>query len=167
MSIRSRSLMGVLSLALVFLVVAAAATARSVTPKTGVFNGTAATTGSQGDSKLTVKVSKSGVEVTIALALICELEGAPIPVYTTISSKSFKRNGEGAPLTVKDGKFSYKGPIYEGPTTNPGKAEVSGTFKSPTKIVGKASFSWSNVELAAGQSGPCDSGKLTLVAVHG
>jgi hypothetical protein len=167
MKLRTRSVAGVLSLALMFLLVAAAAMGRSVTPKPGVFDGTAATTGSQGDSKLTVKVSKSGVEVTIALALICELEGQPMPTYTTIASKSFKRNGESPPLTVKDGKFSYKGPIYEGPTTNPGTAEVSGTFKSPAKIVGKASFSWSDVALTPDQSGPCYSGKLTLTAVHG
>ena len=79
----------------------------------------------------------------------------------------FVESGEGAPLTVNGGKFSYRGAIYGGPTTSPGKAEISGTFKSPTKVVGKARFSWSDVPLVSGQSGPCDSGKLTLAAVHG
>jgi hypothetical protein len=99
--------------------------------------------------------------------LTCQYNGQPIPVNTLVSTKSLKQHDAGLPLAVKDGKFSYKGAIYGGPTTSPGQAEISGTFKSPTKVVGSASFSWSEVTFVPGQSGPCESGKLTLAAVHG
>ncbi|HEY5333709.1 MAG TPA: hypothetical protein VIJ21_09200 [Solirubrobacterales bacterium] len=157
------------SLVLVLLVVASTALANPVTPKGGVFSGTAEAAGAPGAGNATFKVTKSGqkvgVEVTLAISLTCKYNGQPIPLPTTLSSASFKQNGNGAPLAVKDGKFSYKGPIY-GFSASSGKAEVSGTFKSPTKVVGTASFSWSTVELVAGRSGPCESGKLTLAGLH-
>jgi hypothetical protein len=169
MSRRSRSFLGVFSPALVLLVVAAAAMANPVTPKGGVFSGTAEAAGAPGAGNATFKVTKSGqkagVEVTLSISLTCQYNGQPIPVPTTLTSASFKQNENGAPLAVKDGKFSYKGPIY-GFSTSPGKAEISGTFKSPTKVVGTASFSWSAVEIVSGQSGPCESGMLTLAGLH-
>jgi hypothetical protein len=170
MSRRSRSFVGVFSLLLVLLVVAATALAKPVTPKGGVFNGTAETAGAPGAGNATFKVIKSGkgvgVEVTLTINVICQVSGQPFPVNTVVSSKSFKQHDSGLPLPVKNAKFSYKGPIYGGPTTNPGLAEISGTFKSPTKVVGTASFSWSAVELVAGQTAPCESGKLTLAGLH-
>jgi hypothetical protein len=169
MSRRSRNLVGMFSLALLLLVVAGTAFAKPVTPKAGKFNGTAEAAGSPGAGNATFKVTKSGrrvgVEVTLSISLTCQYNGQPIPLSTTVSSKSFKQNGTAAPLSVKNGKFSYKGPIY-GFSASPGKAEISGTFKSPTKVVGTASFSWSTVEFVAGQSGPCESGKLTLTGLH-
>jgi hypothetical protein len=105
------------------------------------------------------------VEVTLSISLTCQYNGQPIPLPTMFTSASFKQNENGAPLPVSNGKFSYKGPIY-GFSASPGKAEISGTFKSPTKVVGTASFSWSTVEFVAGQSGPCESGKLTLAGLH-
>jgi hypothetical protein len=46
------------------------------------------------------------------------------------------------------------------------RREISGTFKSPTEVVGSAKFNWDSVTLVAGQSAPCESGKLTLAARH-
>jgi hypothetical protein len=169
MSRRSRNFVVVFSLALVLLVMAATALAKPATPKGGVFSGSAEAAGAPGAGNATFKVTKSGqkvgVEVTLAISLTCQYNGQRFPLPTTLTSASFKQNGNGAPLSVKDGKFSYKGPIY-GLSASPGKAEISGTFKSPTKVVGTASFSWSAVEFVAGQSGPCESGKLTLAGLH-
>jgi hypothetical protein len=168
MSRRSRYLVGSLSLALVLLIVAAAALAKPATPMAGRFSGSAEAPGALAPGGATFKVSKSGskfaVEVTLTLTLTCQVNGQPFPVNTVISSKSFKQNESGAPLPVKNGKFSYKGAIYG---ATPGTAEISGTFKSATKVVGSAHFSWASLELAPTIEAPCDSGKLTLTATHG
>jgi hypothetical protein len=170
MSRRSRNLVVVFSLALVLLVVAATALAKPVAPKGGTFNGAAEAAGAPGAGNAAFKVTKSGkqvgVEVTLTINVICQVSGQPFPVNTVVSSKLFKQHEGGLPLAVKNGKFSYKGAIYGGPTTNPGLAEISGTFKSPAKVVGTASFSWSAVELVPGQTAPCESGKLTLAGLH-
>ncbi len=170
---RSRHLAGLASLTLVLLVIAATALAKPVSPKTGVFNGTAEASGAVSAGTATFKVSKTaggklGVEVTITpLALTCQLNGAPFPISSSaVSTKLFKQNGKGAPLAVKNGKFSYKGAIYGGPSPTPGMAEISGTFKSPTKVVGSAKFSWESVVLVPGQSAPCESGKMKLSGTH-
>ncbi len=169
MSRGSRRVVGALSLTLVLLVVAATALAKPVAPKGGRFNGTAEAPGALVPGFALFKVSKAGnkvgVEATITLSLTCQLNGEPIPVNSQVSSKSFTQNEKGAPLPVKNGKFSYKGAIYG--ATPPGTAEISGTFKSPTKVVGTAKFSWSSVTLVPGESGPCESGKLAFSATHG
>lgn len=173
MSRRSWHLVGALSLALVLLIVAATALAKPVTPKTGLFSGSGAAPGVSGSSGVAFKVSKSGkkfgVEVTITpLNLKCKIpSGGELPISgSAFSSKSFKSNGKGAPLKVKGGKFSFKGPVYGGPSSNGGEGEISGTFKSPKKVVATASFSWPSVELVAGQTAPCESGKLALSGLH-
>ena len=169
MSRRSRYLVGSLSLALVLLIVAATALAKPATPMGGRFNGSAEAPGALAPGGATFKVSKSGskfaVEVTLTFTLTCQVNGQPFPVNTVISSKSFKQNESGAPLPVKNGKFSYKGATYGGAT--PGTAEISGTFKSATKVTGSAHFSWPSLELAPTIEAPCDSGKLALTATHG
>ncbi len=170
---RLRHLAGAASLTLVLLVVAGTALAKPAIPKTGPFYGTAEAPGALGAGSATFKVTKAaggklGVEVTITpLALTCQVEGGALPITSSaVSTKLLKQDGKGAPLAIKNGKFSYKGAIYGGPSTTPGKAEISGTFKSPTKVVGKAKFSWESVTLVPGRSAPCDSGTMTLIASH-
>lgn len=173
MSRGSRHLAGAASVALVLLVIAATALAKPVTPKTGPFNGSAESASAPGQMNAAFKVSKSGsrlaVEVTITpLSLTCQVTaGGSLPITSTpVSTKMLKQGGKGAPLPVKNGKFSYKGPIYGGPSASPGDAEISGTFKSPTKVVASAKFSWASVTLVPGQTAPCESGKLTISALH-
>ncbi len=173
MSRRSWDLVVAAALILAVLILAATALAKPPTPKAGLFEGSAEAAGAPGQSNAAFKVTKTaggqvGVEVTITpLAVTCQLNGAPVPATTeSVSSKSFKQNGKSAPLPVKNGKFSYKGAIYNSLSTSPGKAEISGTFKSPTEVVGTAKFSWDSVALVPGQSAPCESGKLTLAATH-
>lgn len=170
---RLRYLAGAASLTLVLLVIAATALAKPVTPKAGLFSGSTESPSAAGLMNVAFKVSKTsggkvGVEVTITpLSLTCQFNGGAFPITSSpVSTKLFKQNGKGAPLAVKNGRFSYKGAIYGGPSTTPGKAEISGTFKSPTKVVGSAKFSWESVTLVVGQSAPCESGKLTLSGLH-
>jgi hypothetical protein len=170
MSRRLRHLAGAASLTLVLLVIAATAVAKPVVPAVGQFSGSAVSASAPGQMNVTYKVTKAGgkarVEVTITpLSLTCQVNGGAFPLTSgAVSTKLFKQGGNGAPLAVKNGKFSYKGAIYGGPTTAPGKAEITGTFKSPKKVVGSAKFSWEALELVPGQSAPCESGKLTLAA---
>ncbi len=164
---------GSVAVAVVALALAATALAKPVTAKTGVFAGTVVSPGLPVGVPAEFKVSKAGgsrlaVELTIdSLHLTCNSSVGSLPVDTTgISTKQLKQNGKGAPLAIKNGKFSYKGPIYGGPSTSPGSAEISGSFKSPTKVVATASFSWESVTLVPGQTAPCETGKLSFSAKH-
>lgn len=167
MSRRSRGVVGLLSLTLL-LAVAATALATETAPKDGRYGGYT----SQGSSSPTsayFKVSKSGRAVTLeitALGLACDINGSSgFPIGVAFSSKNLKPTGKAAPLAIVNGKFSYNGPIYDVLSIT-GKGKISGTFKSPTKIVGSARFSWASSTLAPGVEGPCDSGKVTFSATH-
>ena len=108
------------------------------------------------------------MEVTFTpLNLLCKSSVGELPITSAaFSSKSFKPNDKGAPLPVKGGKFSFKGPVYGGPSLTGGEGEISGTFKSPKKVVATASFSWSSVELVPGQTAACETGKLAISGLH-
>jgi hypothetical protein len=71
------------------------------------------------------------------------------PVGWPLSSKNLKPTGKAEPLAIVNGKFSYNGPIYN-VLSIAGKGQISGTFKSPTKVVGSARFSWASSTLWAG-----------------
>lgn len=168
MSRRSRRLVGLLSLTLVLLVVAATALADKPVPKNGRFNGYTSQ-GSQSPTHAYFTVSKSGRAVTLEinpLGLACEVNGSPgFPTGVVVSSKNLKPTGKAEPLAIVNGKFSYNGPIYNVLSIT-GKGQISGTFKSPTKVVGSARFSWASSTLGPGLEGPCDSGRLTFSARH-
>jgi hypothetical protein len=158
----------VLSVTLVLLVVAAVAFAIPVTPKTGEFRGTTSQSTALGADYAELTVSKSGhaVQVTINKAVITCLVNpsqAPFELEEEISPKSFG----GGSVPVKNGKFSYTGAV-KNVFSSIGKGEISGTFKSPTKVVGSARFKWAEgVDLGPGLVGkPCDSGKLAFTATH-
>ena len=158
----------VLSLTLVLLVVAATALAAKTTPKDGRFGGHTSQ-GSQSPTPAYFTVSRSGRAVTLeitSLGLACEVNGSPgFPIGVALSSKNLKPTGKAEPLAIVNGKFSYNGPIYNVLSIT-GKGRISGNFKSPTKIVGSARFSWASSDLGPGLEGPCDSGKLTFSATH-
>jgi hypothetical protein len=156
----------VLSLTLLLLVVAATALAAKTTPNDGRFGGHISQ-GSQSPTPAYFTVSKSGRAVTLeitSLGLACEINGsAGFPIGVALSSKNLKPTGKAEPLAIVNGKFSYKGPIYHVLSIT-GKGQISGTFESPTKVVGSARFSWASSNLGPGLEGPCDSGKLTFSA---
>lgn len=168
MSRRSRHFVVLLSLTLVLLVVAATALAAKTGPMDGKFNGYTSQ-GSHGSNPAYFTVSKSGRAVTLeinSLGLACEINGSPgFPIGVTLSSENLKPTGKAEPLAIVNGKFSYNGPIYDVLSIT-GKGRISGTFKSPTKLVGSARFSWASSDLGLGLEGPCDSGKLTFSATH-
>jgi hypothetical protein len=168
MSRGSRRFVVLLSLTLVLLVVAATALADKPVPTDGRFHGYASQ-GSQRPFPAYFTVSKSGRAVSLeitALGLACEINGsAGFPIGVHLSSKNLKPTGKADPLAIVKGKFSYNGPIYNVLSIT-GTGKISGTFKSPTKLVGSARFSWPSSSLAPGLEGPCDSGKLTFSATH-
>jgi hypothetical protein len=168
MSRGSRHFVGALSLALVLLVVAATALADKPVPKNGVLNGYTSQ-GSPYHGVTHFTVSKSGRAVSLEIvpvSVACEINGSPgFPTGVVVSSKNFKPSGKDEPLAIVNGKFSYNGPIYSVLSIT-GKGQISGTFKSPTKVVGSARFSWASSTLGPGLEGPCDSGKLTFSATQ-
>jgi hypothetical protein len=170
MSRKSGRVVGTLLLALALLVFAVAAMAsQAVVPKVGLFKGTTSQPNPAAGSNLAYfKVSKHGSRRAVfselkSVVLTCEA-GVSTTIPKVITSKSFKENGKGAPLPVKKGKFFYKGPIYKVFNTV-GQGEISGTFKSPAKVVGRARFKWSEASLA-GITASCDSGALTFTSTH-
>lgn len=168
MSRGSRYFVGALSLAIALLAIAAAALADEPVPKDGTFNGYTSQ-GSPYPGVTHFKVSKSGRALTfeiVPVGLACEINGSPgLPTGVVVSSKSLKPTGKADPLAIAKGKFSYNGPIYSVLSIT-GRGRISGTFKSPTKIVGSAQFSWPSSRLGPGLEGPCESGKLTFSATH-
>jgi hypothetical protein len=168
MSRGSRHSVGALSLMLVLSVIAATALADQPVPKNGVLNGYTSQ-GSPYHGVTHFTVSKSGRAVTLEIVPIgvsCEINGSSgLQSGAVISSKDFKPTGKADPLAIVKGKFSYNGPIY-GVLSVTGKGQISGTFQSPTKIVGSARFSWPSSTVGPGLEGPCDSGKITFSATH-
>lgn len=158
---RSRLGLGVLSLALVLTAVAAVAMAAGVTPKDGRFS-----TYANGEHEY-FNVTGSGSKVTFELnfSVICETPNGPFHTATSITSAVLKPSGKVSPLAVRGGKFSYSGKIYGGPATK-GEGQITGTFKSPTKLTGSAHFKWPVVEVLPGIEGSCETSKANFSGSH-
>jgi hypothetical protein len=158
---RSRLALGVLSLALVLTAVAAVAMAAKVTPKDGRFSAYASGIHSY------FNVTGSGTKVTFELnfTVICDIPNGPLHTTTTLTSAVLKQSGKASPLAIKNGRFSYTGPIYGGPASK-GEGQVTGTFKSPTKLVGSAHFKWPVAEVLPGIEGSCETNKANFSGSH-
>lgn len=144
------------------LAVATVAIAKPVTPSSGPFIGTTSQ-----KQALTLGVSKAGHKVELIMKGIefsCPSSQGTLPLSMSFSSKNFKENEKGLPLNVKNGKFSYKGPLYIGkthPTIN-----FSGSFKSPKKVVGKISTTPFTAEPEPGFTSNCEALTVTFNAKH-
>ncbi len=163
MSRKKRCLFAVIAL-VGALAVATAAIAKPITPSSGPFSGS---TSQKQETALSVSKAGAGRKVelkSISVEFSCNFQGATLPVGTSFSSKSFKENEKGLPLPVKNGKFSYKGPLYTG-TPQP-TIDFSGSFKSATKVVGKVSLTGLTAEAEPGLTGNCQAATLTFNAKH-
>jgi hypothetical protein len=110
------------------------------------------------------KVSKSGRAVTFELSTSVECMTAlgSVPTGAEISSKNLSSTGKALTLKIASGKFSPGGPIY-GVLSVTGTARISGTFKSPTKLVATAQFSWPPSTIQPGfEPVPCESPMVRL-----
>jgi hypothetical protein len=105
-----------------------------------------------------VELKMMGVEFSCSSSL------GTLPLNTSFSSKNFKENEKGLPLAVKNGKFSYKGPLYIG-TTHP-TINFSGSFKSPKKVIGKVSITAFTAEPEPGFTSNCGAATMTFNAKH-
>lgn len=160
---RSRFVAGVLSLTMVLFAVAAVAMAAVVTPKDGRYAIFAK--GSSGSQYFNVSGHGRKVTFELSLSVICETPNGPFHTATALTSTILKPGSAVSPLAIKNGKFSYNGPIYGGPSTK-GEGHLSGTFKSATKLVASAQFSWPDVTVLPGVEGNCEAAKATFSGSH-
>jgi hypothetical protein len=149
------------------LAVTTAAVAKPITPSSGPFSGSTSQ-----KAETTLGVSKAGagrkVELkSMSINFSCNFpESTGVPITVPFSSKTFKENEKGLSLPVKNGKFSYKGPIYIGSGTKQPTIDFSGSFKSATKVVGKVSLTAFTVEPEPGFTGTCEAATVTFNAKH-
>lgn len=156
--------------AAVFALVAVTATAfatKPINPRLGWFEGP---TSEEGPHRAAVKVVKVGdrraVGLNIGIEIKCTGEGEPLIQGVSLTTKNLvswdPKGNMGGPVPVENGKFSRKRTLsFEALTI---KAEVSGTFKSASKVVGAVSLSEGKVSYAPGVT--CASGKVTFTATH-
>jgi hypothetical protein len=162
MSQKKRCLFAVVAL-VGALAVATAAIAKPITPSSGTFSGS---TSQKQTTFLGVSKAGAGRKVELKelnIEFSCSTSEGTLPLNTSFSSKNFKENEKGLPVPVKNGKFSYKGPLYIGshPTIN-----FSGSFKSPKKVVGKVSVTAFTTEAEPGFTANCQAITLTFNAKH-
>ncbi len=157
---RSHLLVGVLSLALIL---AAAASAAAPVPKDGRYAGAFKGQPGPADEYFTISRSGRAVSLDLELPLICETGIGAFHSGAAITLANLSAAGKESPLKIAAGKFSYSGPVY-GSLTVTGKAKISGTFKSPTKLVATVQVTWPPSELGPGYDGPCETDKLTVTA---
>jgi hypothetical protein len=146
------------------LAVATAAIAKPITPSSGPFSGS---TSQKQEAIFGVSKAGSGRKVELKAMSIefnCSFQGGTAPLNVFFSSKTFKENEKGLPLPVKNGKFSYKGPLYIG-TTHP-TINFSGSFKSPTKVVGKVSVTAFTAEPVVSLISNCEPAAVTFNSKH-
>jgi hypothetical protein len=146
---------------------AIALAATPVTPKIGWFE--APTTSQHNIYAAGVKVAKVGKRLSVGLNTGVEIHctnGGPVVglLLRTKNTVPGEPGGNlGNPLPLKNGKFSLERTL---PFTGGGtiKADVSGSFKSATKVVGAISLSEGKVPYAPELT--CSSGKVTYIAKY-
>jgi hypothetical protein len=154
---------GALSLVLVSLLVAATALASRPVPKDGKYV-TYATQDGATPSPEYLTISKRGraVAFEINTSIDCDTGNGTLRTGVTFTStESLNASGKAAPLAISNGRFSYRGPIFNVLSVT-GEGHIAIRFKSPTKIAGTAQFSWPPSTLGPGIEGPCESTKLAF-----
>lgn len=158
-----------LALTAAFAAVASAGT--PVTPKFGLYYGQVASPPKDGTVEVhetevkVVKVGKGqGAQVSVSPFQPTSCSGDPVPGGFSVLEKS--------PIPIKNGKFKLDRTTHPriagGSGTSTMRTVVSGTFKSPTKVVVKVSVNFSYSVQYPGQpevKGTC-TGKQTGIATH-